>query len=545
MKKAFFLFLMIFVSFAVNSQVVTEKKLAKFENITEADPYSFSYDEKTGTYLYMVYDSTRNPGNMVLSNKGNTGWYDYIDYFSAFFDDNGNYYTTANSKINDTTYNYYFLKNGKQELQYEYISSDLAMKNGKLYFLCNNKGKAFITVYDISGGSFFKSREYNEIVLCQFDQMPYEGEPIGRIGFTKDGKPYYIAKSDGYACLVIGESEQKHYADVEAYNFISDENGNFAYTAKDTGSFMNSGGAFVVYNDRSYKPFSYVYNLMLNKKGEVYYIATDESTDASPQRIMRGDKAMSKIYSGGVYNLGFTKDNKMYFIASEKKKNSEEYESFIVFDGKEGKRYQSIFNIKELPDGNLLYTGMINEKKSVIVTGDEEIFIDKNSLISAQLLNDGTLAYATAQYGNYETKVKDKYYINIDKKNFGPYDGLQAISYILPEYLLSDAKGNYAYIVSGNRNFEEYFSVVYWKGGKSDEFDYVQDINLVKGKPLFICAKSISKDSYINTQRLYYGNKPLTGEYSAINFYKYDEKTLTASFAVTKGNELVKVEIKF
>lgn len=545
MKNAFFLLLMIILPYAVNSQVVTEKTLVKFENITEADPYSFSYDEKTGTYLYMVYDSTKNPANMVMSNKGNTDWYDYIDYFSAVFDDKGNYYTTANKKINDTTYNYYFLRNGNQELQYEYISSELALNNGKIYFLCNDKGKAFITAYDIIGGSFSKGKEYNEIVLCEFGKMPYEGEPIGKIGFTKDGKPYYIAKSDGFACLVIGDLEQKHYSDIEAYNFISDAKGNFAYTAKDTGNFMNSGGAFVVYNEKHFKPFSYVYNLILDNKGEVYYIATDESADASPQRIMRGDKVLSKTYSGGVYNLGFTKDNKMYFIASEKKKNSEEYESFIVFDGKEGKRYQSIFSVKEMQDGSLLYTGLINENKSVIIKGEDEISISKNNLVSAEILKDGRLAYTTAQYGNYETKVKDKYYVNIEDKSFGPYDGLQTASYMSPEYLLSDSKGNYAYIVNGNRNFEEYYSVVYWKGGKSDEFDYIQDINLVKGKPLYISAKSISKDSYINTQRLYYGNKPLTVEYSALNFFKFDEKTLTATFAVTKGNELVKVEVKF
>jgi hypothetical protein len=545
MKKVLYLLLLFFIPVILKSQTVTEKTIFNFENISEADPYSFSYDEKTGTYLYMLYDSTKTPNNMVLSNKGNTGLYDYIDYFNAVYDANGNYYTVANSKVNDTTFTYFFIKNGKQELQYDFINSDFVVNNGIVYFLCTDKEKSFISSYEFSTGKYSKGKEYDEIVLCEFEKIQYEGEPMGRIGFTKDNKPYYIAKSNNQAFVVVGDAEQKHYADIESYNFVTDKNGNFAYTAKDTGNFMNPGGSFVVYGNKQFKPFYYIYNLTLDKKGNIYYIGTDESVETSPQRIMCGDKALSKTYSGGVYNLGFTQDNKMYFTASEKKKNSEEYVSFVVFDGKEGKKYQSIFNIREMSDNKLLYSAMVNENKAVIVKDDEEIFIDKRSVISAEILGDGSIAYVSAIFGNYETKVKDKYFVNIDEKEFGPYDGLQAINYTTSDYFLSDKNGNYVYILNNNKNYEDYYSVVYWKGGKSDEFDYVQDINLYKGKPIFTSSRTVNKETYASKLKVNYGSKTVTKEYDAINNYKFDEKTGTASFVVTKGNEMVKVEIKF
>jgi hypothetical protein len=122
---------------------------------------------------------------------------------------------------------------------------------------------------------------------------------------------------------------------------------------------------------------------------------------------------------------------------------------------------------------------------------------------------------------------------------------LQTINYATSDYFLSDKKGNYAYVLNNNRNYEDYYSVVYWKGGKSDEFDYVQDISFYKGKPIYTSSRSVNKDTYTSKLKLNYGNTPVTKEYNAISNYKFDEKTGIASFVVTKENELVRVEIKF
>jgi len=545
MKKLLYFLLLVIIPSALNSQVVTEKVIAKFENLSSADPYSFSLDEKSGTFLYLNYDSTKTPNFMLYSNKGNSDLYDYIDHYSAVYDAQGNYFVTANKKINDSTYTYYLLRNGKAEFQCDFINNQIEHKNGFIYFLCTDKGKSFVGKYDASSGTFSKGKEYDEIILCYYDKIPYEGEPIGKFGFNKSGKPYFVAKSDGSAFVVVGDDEQKHYADIETYNFITDKNGNFAYVAKDTGSFMNAGGAFVVYGNKQYKSFYYIYNIVFDSKGNLYYIGTDESTDLSPQRIMCGDKVMSKTYSGGIYNLGLTSDDILYFIASEKKKNSEEYESFLVVDGKESKRYQSVINVKETPEKELLYTATIDENKSVIVKGDDENIIKQNSILSAEILKDGSLAYVTVRYGNYEKKIKDKFYVNIDGKTSGSYDGMQAVNYSYQDYFVSDKKGNYAYVINNITNSDEYYSAINWNGSLSENFDFLQDVFMYKGKPIYTGAKTVNKENYLNKFRIYFGNKPVTKEYDGVNNFKFDEKTGTASFAVVKGNELIKVEIKF
>jgi hypothetical protein len=545
MKKVLYLLLLFFIPVILKSQVVTEKTIFKNEQITNIDPYSFKFDDKTGTILYMQYDSTKTPSNSIISNKGNSALYEYIDYYSAVFDSDGNYYTVAYNKATDSTYTYFLLKNGKQELQFDFINSEIAEKNGAVYFMCTDKGKSFITSYDIGTGQSTKGNPYDEIILCQYDKIPYTSEPVGRIGFAKNGKPFYIAKLNNQAFVVIGNEEQKHFADIEAYNFITDKNGNFAYTAKDTGSFMNPGGSFVVYGNKQFKPFYYVYNLVLDTKGNICYIGTDYAEDLSPQKIMLGDKVLSKTYSGGLYNLGFTADNKMYFIASEKKKNSDEYESFVVFDGKEGKKFQSIFTVMVLPNNELLYTAQKSDEKSYVINGDDEIYIKQKSIMSAEVLQNGDLAYVGVNYGDYEKKIKDKYYANINGKEFGPYDGMQSVNYETQNYFLSDKNGNYAYIINNIRNESDYFTTVFWKNGKSEEFDFVQDVSMYKGKVLYTGSKLYDRENYLSKYRIYHGNKAISPEYDGINNFKFDDKTGVASFIVTKGAELVKVEIKF
>jgi len=545
MKKIVYLLLFILTAAAVNSQVVTEKSILKVESLDVVDAYTFSYDEKSGTYLYMKYDSTKTPTNMIYSNKGNSGYYEYIDYYSTVYDNDGNYFVTANNRVNDTTYTYYLLRNGKQEMQCEFINNEIALRNGLVYFLCRNNGKYFTGTYDIATGQISKGREYDEIQLCHYDKIPYEGEPIPKFGFTKAGKPFYVAKNNGKAFMVIGEEEQKQFADIETYNFVTDKNGIPAYSAKDTGSFMNTGGAFIVYGNKQFRPFSYVYNLIFDEKGNIYYVGTEESADYMPQTVMRNDKPISKTYSGGVYNLGFTPDNKLYYIASEKKKNSEEYESFVVLDGKEGKKFQSVLNLKVMPNNTLLYTATKNEDVSVIVYGDEEIIVNKRSVLNSEILENGSFAYTSVIFGNYEKKIKDKYFLNIDGKEFGPYEGMQSVNYETGNYLYSDKDGNYAFIINKSNSQDIYSSAVIWKGGKSNDYDYIQDISLYKGKPIYTAARTAGTDTYISLLRVFYGSKAVTKEYDGISNYKFDEKKGIATFLVTKGNELFKVEIKF
>jgi hypothetical protein len=545
MKKILFTLFVLFFPFLIQSQTISEKLLCRFDELSDVDVYSFKMDEKTGTYLYVRYDSTKELKNSIISNKGNSSDYDYINSYNALFDASGNYYIIVEIKTTDTTYKNAFLKNGKEIMSFDYIGQDPVEKNGIIYLICTDKGKSFLTNYETSTGNISKGKPYDEIIPCEYSKAQMEGEPIGKLGFVDGNKVYYIAKSNSEAFMVIGDVEQKHYADIDAYTLIRDKKGKFAYVAKDTGSFMYSTDGFVVYGDKKYKTFFGIYNLIADDNNNIIYIASDNVPDLYPQKVMKGDKEISKTYSGGLYNIGITPGGKIYFIASEKKKNSDEYESFVVFDGKEGKRYPTISYLQVLPDDEIIYTVQYNDDYSYLIRGTKEIRGEKKQyFLSFDVMKDGRFAYVAVEYGDYEKKVNDKYFINIDNKKFGPYDGMMVLNYETQSYVLSDDNGNYAYIIYKIKENYEYFYSVYTNKGKSQEFDNISDAGLYKGKAIYTVSRITDKENYTYKYRIYYDNKPVSPEYDSINDYKFDEKTGVATYMVAKGKEVYKVEIK-
>jgi hypothetical protein len=545
MKKILFLLLVFFIPIVIQSQTISENPICKFDNLTDLDVYSLKYNEKSGTYVYVLYDSTKISKNSIISNKGNSGDYDYINNYLTLFDSEGNYYLVVYISMSDTISKNAFLKNGKEIFTYDYISSELIESNGKIYMMCTEKEKSFIASFDISNGTFSNGKIYDEIILCDFEKNVYEGEPIGKIGFTKDGKPYYIAKSNYKTFLVIGDEEQKYYADIDAYTVTLDKSGKFAYVAKDTGSFMYQGGNFVVFGDKKYKTAYGIYNLIVDEKGNVIYIASDSSSDYYPQRVMIGDKAISKTYNGGIYNINITPEGKIYYIANEEKKNSKEYESFFVFDGKEHKSYMSVINPKVYPGNKFVYVAQLSEDRYAVVSGTDEYKIGKKLYLqTADLLNDGTLSYISTEYGDYDKKINDKFYAYIGDKKFGPYDGMMMLDYGKNSFIVSDKKGNYAYLVNNIKDFTDYYYVLYTNSGKSEVFDNISDVHLYNGKALYIASHLVDKDKYIYKYRAYYDNKPLTPLYDSYSEFNFDEKTGVATFYISKGNEFYKVEVK-
>lgn len=545
MKKILFLLIVFFVPMFLQSQTFSEKLICKFDNLNDIDIYSVRYDEKTGVYVYANYDSTKLLKSSILSNKGNSGDYDYINSYSTIFDAEGNYYLTVEIKISDTTYKNAFLKNGKEIMVFDFISMEPVERDGIIYLICSDKDKSFLVKYDISSGNISKGKVYDELILCHYDKTQIEGEPVGRLGFTNEGEVFYLAKSGNEAFMVIGDTEQKHYADIDAYSIIRDKSGKFAYVAKDTGSFIYSSYGFVVYGDKKYKSFYSVYNLVADVSDDIIYIAGDYSTDGYPQKVMKGDKGISKTYNGGLYNLGTTPEGKIYFIASEKKNNSAEYESFVVLDGKEGKRFQSINSVQVLPGDEMIFTVQKNDDISCVINGSKEICGDKKQFfLYADLLKDGKFAYVSVEYGDYEKKLNDKYFVNIDKEKFGPYDGMMVLNYENQSYVLSDKKGNYAYIVYNIKNNTDYYYVIFTNKGKSREFYNISDVSLYNGKVLYTVSRITDKENYTYKYQIYYDNKPLTPEYDNISDFKFNGKTGKATFLILKGNEVYKVEIK-
>ncbi len=545
MKKIIFVLLISLFPMFLLAQAVTEKSICKIENIGNLDVYSLKYDAKTGTYVYVYYDSTKLLKNSIISNKGNSGDYDFINSYVTQFDDEGNYYLVAYISINDTSGRNALIKNGKEIITCDYINSETLISDGKVYMMCTDNGKSFITAYSISDNTLSKGKEYDEVILCQFDKNVYEGEPIGKIGITKDGKIYYIAKLNNKTFMVTGDEEQMQFTDIDAYSVTEDKSGKFAYVAKDTGSFMNPGGNFVVYGNQRYNAFYSIYNLITDEKGNAIYLASDYSADFFPQRVMMGNKAISKTYNGGIYNLNLTPDGKLYYIANETKGKAENYESFLVYDGKEHKKYLFVMNPKIYPGNRIVYAAQISEDRYAVVDGTKEIPIGKKlSVQSADLLADGTLAFVYAEFGDYEKNIKDKYYIQIGEKKYGPYDGMQILDYEKNSFTVSDEKGNFAYLVNIIKGYTDYIYVLYTNTGKSQEYDNISDVHFYNGKVLYMVSYITDKENYVYKYKIYYDNKPITPEYDGITEFKLNEKTGIVTYFISRGNEIYKVEIK-
>ncbi len=156
------------------------------------------------------------------------------------------------------------------------------------------------------------------------------------------------------------------------------------------------------------------------------------------------------------------------------------------------------------------------------------------------------MCYVAVNYGNYDKKQSDKYYLFIGDNSFGPYNLMQMYDYKLNSYVLSDKAGNYAFSGGKLTNWKDYTyeTSVYTNKGKSPSFDYVDYLKLYNGKPFFVASKTIDKKLNKIQQKIYYDNKPATQDYDSISDYKLDENTGVFSFIGSKGKQIYYVEVK-
>jgi hypothetical protein len=549
MKKS--LIILIFLAFSVyflSAQTIHEKKIAGFPNLNTSDAYSFKYDRTSGTYYYAAYDTTLQKYT-VYSNKGNSHPYGSVIDYTGIIDKDGNYYLITNNNI-DTVYTYYVVKNGEEAASFDYIDPNWTEKNGVIYFMCKEKEKYFLAQYNLSDGTLGKSKPYDEIFLVYYPQTFYEDEPMGTIGFTGDGKPYYVASLNNERFLVIDDREQKHYSDIETYNVTFDKNGSPVYFAKDNGKFYDiRGNTFLVQGDKEYKKFDYLYGpILFDNSNTPIYVGGDSTGDAVyRQRLVIGNTE-GKTYSGGVYDVKFTPTGKIAYIASITV-NADKgiYESYAVIDGKEGKKYRYINTLNYLPDGTPVYVAGKTNEKAVIVRGTEEIPVNYPNILDLKVLPDGGLAYIMVKYGDYEKKQKDKYMVVIGDEELGPFDGMQPFYSSGGSYILTDKKGNYVFIAQKLIDFENYTyeSTLYGKDSKSGKYDYFDNVYLYKGKPIYTASKLVDKTNYGYDYMLYSGIKAIGHLYNSISDFKFVENSGTVSFIGGKGKDFYFAEVKF
>ena len=549
MKKLIYLTIILLFPIVIYSQKLTEKAFFNADKISKnIDPYSLKIDEKSGTYIYQDYDSVTKK-NIILSNKGNSGPYDYPEAYSAIFDSDGNYYIIAYNNTTDTTFAYFILKNGKEIASYDLIVESWNANNNIIYYICKENNKTCLAMLDMTTDKVSKGKSYDDIIPCSYPANVEGDEPSGNIGITNDGKPYYVAKSNDEAFLVIGTEEQKHYSDIDAYSLKTDAQGNFVYPAKSNGKFYDAGSTFIVKGNKEYKKFDYIYAPIYFDiaSGDPVYIGADSTSESVyTQRLMIGDKEASKTYTGGIWNVDYTLSGKLYYVASntDSKGNST---SFLVFDGKESKQYQSIGIIKILPGDKLLYTANVNDDKQVIVNDKKETEMENGwTVLDFSVAWNGNLVYVAGKYGNYEKKTKDKFYVYIGDDEFGPYDGVLSVDYTNNSYVLTDKANNYVYLTNKIKDAKNYVYkyILYWNDNNSEEFDNIENVSLINGKPLYTASNYSAKNA-TTKYKLYYGDKSISSEYENITDYKYNDATKLVTFTGLRGKEFYKVEIQF
>jgi hypothetical protein len=532
------------------SQTPNEKLLASIPpSNSYTDAYSFKYNPVTGAWVYSSYDTTSRMYTLVTS-KGTSKPYNFAMQYNALFDYDGNVYTIASETVNDTLYNYYIIKNTEAVTPaYTFISEGWAEKNGVIYFSAQEGGKYYFVSYDMKSGTLTKSRPYDEVRLVYVPVMYSEGEPMGYVGFTKDNKPYYVAVADNEAFLVIGGVEQKHYSDISYYEVKMDANDVPVYIAKDNGKLYETrGNTFVVHGSNEYKKFDWVYGpIIFDKSNNPVYVGQDSTGEyLYRSTIMSGPNAL-KTYDGSIYTYSIMPNGKLAYVASLNATDPKDLNSgfsMVVVDGKEGKKYNSVGTLKFSPSSEPIYTATDKKGKTTLIVGTETVSEKYDYIPDFGYLADGTLYYIGTNYGNYEKKQSDKNYVMVHDEISGPYDFTYTSDWATNTIVLSDKKGNYAYVAGKNIDYTNYiykYNVI-TNNWTSDDFDIINDARIINGKVTFFSGTQKNKGEYIYTYRLHVNNKPVGNTYNSITEVKTDGSG-KLSFIASRDNNMYLVEV--
>lgn len=545
----------LFISLITNNQIFTqtptEKLITTIPQINGyVDAYSLKYDSKSGAWAYNAYDTVTQKYSLITP-QGTSAQYYFIMQYNSIFDDLGNVYTAASSQLNDTAYAYYILKNSEViSPAYDFLAEGWAEKDGIIYYSAGEGGKAYFNQLDTRTGTVTKSRPYDEIRLLYVPVDYAEGEPVGYVGFTKSGMPYYAAGENNEVFLVIGSQEQKHYSDISSYGMKLDDNDVPAYIAKDIGKlYEERGNTFVVYGTREYKKYDWIYGpILFDNTGSALYVGLDSVGEYKYRStMMQGDTPLKSV-DGNIYTYQVSPSGKLSYISTIDEVNSSGENasySVITYDGKDSKKLYSVGEIKFNQSGTLIYSASDNKGKSVVIKGSGIITEKFDYIASFGYLPNGKFAYAGTNYGDYEKKISDKNYVFVDDEMFGPYDVVNTIDWTTNQMIVGDAAGNYAYVAGRNADRENYYFryKVYTNKWESKEYDNVFDLKMHNGKVIYFAGNQITRGIYIYNMHLFINNKRVGEAYSSVTDIKISGAGVL-TFMGSKGDGVYLVEVK-
>jgi hypothetical protein len=537
--------------FFIILSVSSQKLITSINSSGKVEGYFFKYDRSSGSFVYNDYDSTKMK-TLLITSKGNSSEYDFDMNYNTVFDKNGNSYTVMYNKVQDSLYKYFLLKNNTEIATYDFIGDGWDINNGMLYFYTKNSGKYYFISYNTLSGDFSKGKAYDEIYLANFPEQYYEGEPQGTVGYTNDGRPFYLALNNGEKFFVIGAEEQKHYSDIDWYMTKKDNNGDLVYFAKSKGTFyVERGNAFLVQGKKEYRSFDYVSGpVLFDKNNNPVYTASDSLKDSeSRTRIMIGDKE-GESFSGNIYEYKLTPSGKLAYVVSKVKGYSKGEdavnESFLVIEGEEGKHYNSLSNVTFSAGGVVAFTASDKNNKFFVVKGEKIISEKYDNIYDYTFMKDGSLAYIGSNFGNYDKKIPDKNYVYILGEKYGPFEFVSMTDYNAGKYIVTDANDNFVFITSTLVNPADYIYKykVIARGWESPLYDAIDMANIYNGRIVYVSGEINDRSPYTYKYRLFIDNKSVTESYDNIREPVFDKSTGMLSFIGCKDNNFYILEFK-
>jgi hypothetical protein len=532
------------------SQTINQKLITTLpQSGSYNNAYSMKYDQKTGGWVFGSYDTVTSMYKLITQ-KGTSTEFNYAMAYNSLFDDEGNSYTIGSRSINDTTFLYAIVKNGEIAAEFNNIAEGWTIKNGVIYFSASEAGKVFLAQYDAKTGSITKGKVYDEIRLCYTPLEYSDGEPVGYVGFTAIGEPYYVAVAGDEVFLVIGDREEKHYSDISWYDVKFDKAGVPCYIAKTSGKlYSERGNTIVVHGSKEYKPFDYIYGpIEFDPSGTPVYIGQDSTGEYKYRaNLMFGDQNIRTV-DGSIYNLTFSPLGKLAYITSAEipgKDGQMIYQNKLIYDGTESKSYNNVSSLQFGPNDEPMFVASDKNNKYFVVKNITTMSEKFDYIADYRILAGGVLGYVGTNYGNYDKKIPDKNFVFYGGEEYGPYDMITTSDWRTGALVISDKKGRYAFVAGKNTDFKNYYYryKVYTNNWSSDAFDAISDLKFINGKVCFFAGNQKIPGSYIFDYSLYVNNKKLGDTYSAYSDLTVDVNGVMR-FIASKGNEMYFVEAK-
>lgn len=600
MKNLSYIFLFLICTSFTNysyGQKIDEKLLFTATGVNTVDAYSF-YTDANGNYAYVEYDQNTSQSRLI-SNKGNSEFYDVVNA-EPKFDKSGNNFTTAYNFRKDTTYlpdNTILLMNGEKIAVMQTVDSYNAFINSANQYqaIVTENDKQYILKYT-ANGDMSKTGPYDAVksIYAEINdsQMPIDGgdKAYPNLFKNRNGDFGYILIQNGKASVMFGNDvTNTNYTDILETSFTYDKSGALSYVAKGNGLFYSGyGNEFVVQGDKKWNDFSSVNPpIKFNKDNIPIYVTMDSINENTyMSRLVVGNdyykvwnsSKSSEIsgYSGGIYDINIRDNGNIYFTGQTQiiTKNPEGYDDYSyktvnVNNGVEGKAYFSQGVKKYNKAGASLVSGSASQSDKKVslyeMVGDNSKVVSEKKydyISEYDFINGGSkFYYVGITYGDYDKGTRDKSDVYIDGDFIGQYEGLlgQGSEESVYNGLMFNSSGDYVFVAQNSNEKKVNGEMVYDYTSEiisnrdietpdlpynKKQFSYIDNLRFLKNGKIFYVGYLYPSDSVVESYLVLDG-KIIGKPYTSLNNMKYNKDNNTMTYRASRGNNLYDVTLKF